>query len=152
MTGIGKLKGTFRPEALEWRYLKRPKLTSKKVESIRWMSYWPKSNQSKAPNGISSVVPAFLSKTTPRFWKLFAELPVEVQDLAIEKYELFKCDPFHPSLGFKAKGRVWTVESAELIAPSPIDPKTACHGSGLARTKITIPFCGVFIANSPHAG
>ena len=55
-------------------------------------------------------MPAFESRTTPRFWKLFAELPTEVQDLAVEKYELFKHDPFHPSLGFQAKGRVWTVD------------------------------------------
>jgi hypothetical protein len=50
------------------------------------------------------------STATPRFWKLFSRLPAEVQDLAFEKYELFKQDPFHPSLGFQEKGRVWTVE------------------------------------------
>jgi hypothetical protein len=50
------------------------------------------------------------SFTTPGFWRLFAELPVEVQDLAIEKYELFRQSPHHPSLGFQAKGRVWTVD------------------------------------------
>ena len=55
-------------------------------------------------------MPVFLSTTTAKFWKLFAGLPVEIQDLAIEKYELFKRDPFHPSLGFKAKGKVWTVD------------------------------------------
>jgi hypothetical protein len=32
-----------------------------------------------------------------------------VQDLAIEKYELFKRHPYHPSLGFQGKGKVWTV-------------------------------------------
>ena len=52
----------------------------------------------------------FRSSTTSRFWKLFAELPAEVQDVAFEKYELFKEDPYHPSLGFQAKGRVWTVD------------------------------------------
>jgi len=55
-------------------------------------------------------VSPFQSSTTPRFWKLFAELPEEVQDFAIEKYELFQKDPYHPSLGFRAKGRAWTVE------------------------------------------
>ena len=49
------------------------------------------------------------SSTTPRFWKLFAELPAEVQDLAFEKYELFKKDPYHPSLCFQAKGKAWTI-------------------------------------------
>jgi hypothetical protein len=55
-------------------------------------------------------VSGFRSYTTSRFWKLFAALPAEVQDLASEKYELFKQDPYHPSLGFKAKGKVWTVD------------------------------------------
>lgn len=50
------------------------------------------------------------SSATPRFWKLFSRLPIEVQDLAAEKYGLFKRNPFHPSLGFQEKGRVWTVE------------------------------------------
>jgi hypothetical protein len=52
----------------------------------------------------------FRSTTTSRFWKLFSELPVEVQALAFEKYERFKQDPYHPSLGFQAKGKAWTVE------------------------------------------
>jgi hypothetical protein len=50
------------------------------------------------------------SSTTPQFWKLFAHLPAEVQDLAVEKYELFKENPFNPSLGFQQKGKVWTVD------------------------------------------
>jgi hypothetical protein len=51
------------------------------------------------------------SSATSRFWKLFAELPEQVQELATEKYELFKRDPYyHPSLGFQAKGKVWTVD------------------------------------------
>jgi hypothetical protein len=33
-----------------------------------------------------------------------------VQDLAVQKYELFMQDPFHPSLGFQEKGKVWTVD------------------------------------------
>jgi len=50
------------------------------------------------------------SSATPRFWKLFSRLPTGVQDLAIEKYELFRQNPFHPSLGFQEKGKVWTVD------------------------------------------
>lgn len=50
------------------------------------------------------------SSATSGFWKLFTDLPIDVQDLAIEKYELFNRDPHHPSLGFQAKGRVWTVD------------------------------------------
>jgi hypothetical protein len=46
---------------------------------------------------------------TPSFRKLYAGLPDAVQELADEKYRLFKLDPFHPSLEFRAKGMVWTV-------------------------------------------
>ena len=40
---------------------------------------------------------------------LYADLPDEVQQLAREKYSLFKQNPYHPSLEFQAKGKVWTV-------------------------------------------
>jgi hypothetical protein len=40
----------------------------------------------------------------------FKNGPSHIQDLASEKYELFKQDRQHPSLGFQAKGSVWTVD------------------------------------------
>ena len=46
---------------------------------------------------------------TVSFRKLYADLPDGVQKLADEKYRLFQQDPFHPSLEFQAKGKVWTV-------------------------------------------
>jgi len=46
---------------------------------------------------------------TPSFRKLYAGLPDVVQELADEKYRLFMQDPFHPSLEFRPKGKVWTV-------------------------------------------
>lgn len=46
---------------------------------------------------------------TPSFQKLYADLPGEVQRLAREKYGLFMQNPYHPSLEFQAKGKVWTV-------------------------------------------
>lgn len=46
---------------------------------------------------------------TPGFRKLYAELPEEIQRLADKKYQLFKTNPFHPSLEFQPKGKVWTV-------------------------------------------
>ena len=49
------------------------------------------------------------SLLTPSFRKLYCDLPSEVQILANEKYRLFQQDPFHPSLEFEAKGKVWTV-------------------------------------------
>lgn len=49
------------------------------------------------------------SFVTPAFRKLYSELPVPVQELARQKYLLFKADPNHPSLAFQQKGHVWTV-------------------------------------------
>jgi hypothetical protein len=46
---------------------------------------------------------------TPSFQKLYAGLPQNIQNLAYEKYRLFQQNPFHPSLEFQAKGKVWTV-------------------------------------------
>jgi hypothetical protein len=46
---------------------------------------------------------------TPSFRKLYVDLPNGVQKLADEKYSLFQQDPFHPSLEFQAKGKVWRV-------------------------------------------
>ena len=49
------------------------------------------------------------SFVTAGFRKLLDDLPIEVQKLADEKYRLFKRNPFHPSLEFQPKGKVWTV-------------------------------------------
>jgi hypothetical protein len=54
-------------------------------------------------------VTSLRSFVTASFRKLYAELPDQVQNLADEKYRLFQDDPFHPSLEFQAKGKVWTV-------------------------------------------
>lgn len=47
--------------------------------------------------------------TSPDFWKLFHELPAEVQELARANYELLKADPYHPSLHLKRIGNYWSV-------------------------------------------
>jgi hypothetical protein len=52
---------------------------------------------------------AFQSYASERFWQLYSELPAEVQQLADKQYELFRQDPFHPSLHLKQVGEVWTV-------------------------------------------
>ena len=44
------------------------------------------------------------------FWKLYAELPAEVQRLADKQFSLFVETPRHASLGFARKGNVYTVE------------------------------------------
>ena len=46
---------------------------------------------------------------SPDFWALFNELPVEVQQLARENYQLLKDNPRHPSLHFKRARGYWSV-------------------------------------------
>lgn len=41
------------------------------------------------------------SRTTRRFWRLFSELPSDVQREAKGAYRLFQSNPSHPSLQFK---------------------------------------------------
>ena len=41
------------------------------------------------------------SKRTKQFHKLFARLPLQVQQDAIEAYQRFRANPYHPSLNFK---------------------------------------------------
>jgi hypothetical protein len=42
-------------------------------------------------------------KADPRFWKRFENLPPSVQNLAREKYALWKRDPYHRSLQFEER-------------------------------------------------
>ena len=42
-----------------------------------------------------------ISRTTPRFWKYFECLPSDIQDKARDSYQLFRDDPWYPSLNFK---------------------------------------------------
>ena len=41
------------------------------------------------------------SRTTRQFWRLFSELPREVQREAQSAYRLFQDNPMHPGLHFK---------------------------------------------------
>jgi len=41
------------------------------------------------------------SVATRRFWKLFQALPVEVQELAVKNYNLWRRNPHHASLRFR---------------------------------------------------
>jgi hypothetical protein len=41
------------------------------------------------------------SRTTRQFWRLFANLPPEVQQEAKRAYRLFRANSAHPSLHFK---------------------------------------------------
>ena len=44
-----------------------------------------------------------IGKTHRRFWRAFEKLPNSIQALAREKYNLWKSNPFHPSLGFEER-------------------------------------------------
>jgi hypothetical protein len=41
------------------------------------------------------------SVATRRFWDLFHALAPEIQKLAVKNYELWRRDPYHPSLHFR---------------------------------------------------
>jgi hypothetical protein len=45
---------------------------------------------------------------SPRFWKLYAALPLEVQTVATKNYRLMRDNPAHPSLHLKQIGRLWS--------------------------------------------
>lgn len=42
-------------------------------------------------------------RTQARFWKAYDSLPPEVQRLAKAKFEIWKKDPHHSSLGFEVR-------------------------------------------------
>ena len=48
-------------------------------------------------------------RTSPKFWGCYEQLPVAIQILADENFELLKSDSRHPSLHFKKVGRFWSV-------------------------------------------
>lgn len=51
----------------------------------------------------------YRSVTIPRFWKLFDQLPEDIQGLAEKRYQLFSSNPGHPSLHLKRVGGFWCV-------------------------------------------
>ena len=50
------------------------------------------------------------SQALPSFWKCYTQLPLAIRLLADKQFALFSENPWHPSLGFKKKGEVYTVE------------------------------------------
>lgn len=54
------------------------------------------------------------SYTTERFRKAFKGLPKQIQTQAREAYELFKKDPFYPSLNFKQVHSIKPIFSARI--------------------------------------
>jgi hypothetical protein len=50
------------------------------------------------------------TKADPRFWKHFDTLPAEIQQLARQRFQLWKHHPFHPTLHFKElRPGLWSV-------------------------------------------
>jgi hypothetical protein len=44
------------------------------------------------------------SRATPRFWRLFHELPADVQRLAVKNFRLWQANPSHSSLRYRRLG------------------------------------------------
>jgi hypothetical protein len=101
------------------------------------MNFWLKPGPNEIPNQNLSRE-RFPSSGTSRFWKLFRELPAEVQDLAFEKYELFKQDPVILPLGFRQKERFGRSILDDLTELLPSEPESTSHGFGLEAMKTTI--------------
>ena len=45
---------------------------------------------------------------TPQFWSYYRALPLDIQQLADEKFKLLRKDPRHSSLRLKKTGRFWS--------------------------------------------
>jgi hypothetical protein len=54
------------------------------------------------------------SRTTPRFWAAYRELPDDIKERAREAYARFRDNPSHPSLQFKKVHDVEPVYSARI--------------------------------------
>ena len=53
-----------------------------------------------------------MHRATRRFWNCLGKLPQSIQKVAMEKFQLLKTDPRHPSLHFKKIGgakQLWSV-------------------------------------------
>ncbi|HEY9702143.1 MAG TPA: hypothetical protein V6C58_06840 [Allocoleopsis sp.] len=47
--------------------------------------------------------------TTSNFWQNYHQLPLTIQKIADQKYQLLKQNPYHPSLKLKKIGDLWSV-------------------------------------------
>jgi hypothetical protein len=77
----------------------------------------------------------FRSFASERFWQLYSDLPREVQQLADKQYELFRGDPFHPSLHLKQVGETWTARIGRSHRVIGYRDGDAFYWGGLARTR-----------------
>lgn len=63
------------------------------------MGTWKISTKVSMPASEEPSKPERIYRATPAFWRAFDKLEPRKQDLAREKFKIFKEDPFHPSLG-----------------------------------------------------
>ena len=54
------------------------------------------------------------SRTSPRFWKAFEDLPADIKGQAREAYRLFQENPAHPGLRFKKVHPAQPIYSARI--------------------------------------
>jgi hypothetical protein len=53
------------------------------------------------------------SRASTRFWRLYQQLPPEIQRLADKNYRLWRADHWHPSLHFKKVKNYWVARVSE---------------------------------------
>jgi hypothetical protein len=92
-----------------------------------------------------------IGRTHRRFWNAFEKLPAPIQDLAREKYAMWKGDPFHPSLGFEERrNNVCVVRIGDHYRHVACEKLILFCGFGLARTKITTGFGSNCVSSGPR--
>jgi hypothetical protein len=72
------------------------------------------------------------SRTFPRFWQRYDELPIEIQRQADKQYVLFQDNPLHPSLRLKAVGPFWSVRVSGSYRALAIRKGDVFHWFGIA--------------------
>ncbi len=78
---------------------------------------------------------------SPKFWRLYRQLPAEVRALADKNFQLLKADPKHPSLRFKKIDKLWSVRVGAHYRALGLDKPGALCGFGSARMPIMTDCC-----------
>jgi hypothetical protein len=60
------------------------------------------------------------SRATRQFWRLFSDLPDDIQRDAKRAYRLFQANPTHPGLQFKKlEGEITSIRSGSVLTIAP---------------------------------
>jgi len=81
------------------------------------------------------------TQTVPSFWKSYRDLPDEIRKTAKKAFEIWKENPFHPSLHFKcveSKTHVWSLRVSLGYRALCVFEGSQLFGFGLAITPLTI--------------